>query len=122
MATLTDITTGVQTITSAGAVTGSLDISGLSGDFTVKVRVTALTAAKTAVIALEDTVDAYTGKIQNAVVQVKGPIVPEAEKVFSFPGRELPALRLGTTSAACRINVLSVTGTPGLKLHAWIEQ
>lgn len=122
MATITDITTGVQTVTAAGAVTGTLDISGLSGDFTVKIRVTALSAGKTAVIALEDSVDEFTNAVQQAVVQVSGEVKPEAEKVFSFKKADLPALRLGTTSAECRINVLSVTATPGLKVHAWLEQ
>jgi hypothetical protein len=122
MATITDITTGVQTVTAAGAVTGTLDISGLSGDFTVKIRVTELSAEKTAVIALEDSVNAFTAAVQQAVVQVRGAVKPEAEKVFSFKKADLPAFRLGTASGVCRINVLSVTATPGLKVHAWLEQ
>jgi hypothetical protein len=122
MATITDITTGLQTVSAAGAVTGTLDISGMSGDFTVKVRVAALGAGKTAVIALEDTVNAFTAAVQQAVVQVRGEIKPEAEKVFSFHKRDLPNFRLGTASAACRLNVLSCTATPGLKVHAWLER
>lgn len=122
MATISNITTGVQAVTAAGAVTGTLDISGLSGDFTVKVRVTELGADKVAVLALEDTVNAFTAAVQQAVVQVKGKVVAEAEKVFSFSSRDLPALRIGTESAVLRLNALSVTATPGLKVHAWIEQ
>jgi hypothetical protein len=122
MAVPTAITTGVQTVSSAGAVTGTLDVSGLSGDFTLKVEVTELSAAKTAVIALEDTVNNFSAAVAQAVCQVKGPIVASAPKVFSWRSYDLPAFRIGVTSAVVRANVLLCTATPGLKMRAWIEQ
>lgn len=122
MATITDITTGLQTVSAAGAVTGSLDISGLSGDYTVKVRVAELSAGKTVVIGVEDTVNAFTAAVPQAVVQCVGKVEQGFDKVYSFRKADIPALRLGTASAAMRINVYSATSTPGLKLHAWLEQ
>jgi hypothetical protein len=122
MAVITNITTGLQAPSSAGAVTGSLDISGLSGDFTIKIRIAELTAAKTVVFALEDTVDAYSAVITHWVVQATGEIKQPADKVFSIKKQDIPAFRLGTSSAACRINMLFCTSTPGVKVHAWIEQ
>ncbi len=52
---ISDITAGIQTVTASGPVTGTLDTSSLTGDFTVCVDVVSLTLASKAVICIEDT-------------------------------------------------------------------
>lgn len=61
MATMTigALTTGIQTVSTTGEITptAGLDIAAITGDFTVKLRVISLTAAKTVRIQLEDSVN-----------------------------------------------------------------
>jgi len=121
--TFADVTTGVQTVSAAGAVTPTtgLDISGIAGDATIKVRVTALTAAKKARIQLEDSVNAFTAVIPVAVADVKGEIVNTREVVYSFRKHMIPSCRFGTGSAVLRVNVTQIDGSASLSLHAWVE-
>lgn len=129
--TIGNITTGQQTVTATGAVanTAGLDISGITGDFTVHLRVQGLTAASgtpTATMQLEDSVNAFVASISHAVKEVKGPINPPGvnpvEVHFSWRKYELPNLRAGTGSAVLRANVTSLGGTsPSLVLDSWIE-
>jgi hypothetical protein len=121
-ATLSDITTGLQSVSSTGAVTGSLDISGMSGDFNVKVQIQALSAGKTVVIGIEDSVNAFTATVPQAVIQATGSLTSNYDRTYTFRKNQIPALRIGTGSAVVRLNVYSTTATPGLQVHAWIEQ
>lgn len=50
-----DITTGVQTVTATGVVTGTLNTSAMNGDYTVFLNISGLTQGSTATIAIEDT-------------------------------------------------------------------
>jgi hypothetical protein len=125
-----EITTGAQTVTATGAVTGSLSTSALSGDFTVKVDVLGLTAGATARIAVEDTSAGFgTDHSQVAVFDVSGPI-GTAESVVAPPdvnyskrAYEVPSTRFGATNAALRVNVLVLSGSsPSLTVHAFLQQ
>lgn len=124
MAEIKDITTGKQTVSSAGAVTGTLDTSAMSGDFTIKVRVPKLAAGKKVIIALEDTAHAtpFSDAIQQAIWQAAGPIVPEAEKVFSIKSHDLPKVRFGATNTKLRFNVTAADASPAMEIHGWLEQ
>lgn len=122
MAAYTDITTGEQTVSATGAITGTLDVSGLSGDYTVKIMVRGLSASKYLLLALEDTVNAFTATVQRAAKQFAGGM-PTDGQVFSIPSREIPLSQFGITSGTFRINTLAISSTPGtVKVHAWIEQ
>ena len=123
----TDITTGAQTATGTGALTGTLDMHALSGNFTLKVQVTSLTcttctSATNVKIVLEDSVNAFTASIPVAVVDVSGPIAGSGV-TYSIPWYQVPSLRLGVSSAVLRANVYSYgTNVTGVTVHAWIEQ
>ena len=125
--TIGNITTGAQTVTTTGAVTptAGLDISGISGDYTVHVRVQALsssTGVANATIQLEDTVNAFTASIPVAVKEVSPTISTNAEQHFAWRKYQLPNLRAGTASAKLRTNVTVLGGTtPTLTLDSWIE-
>ncbi len=72
------ITTGAQTVTTTGAVTATtgLDISGVTGDCTVHLRIQGLSAASgtpKAVIQLEDSVNAFTASLPVALQEAQGP-------------------------------------------------
>ena len=125
MATIHQITSGLQTVNAPGAVTGTLDVSGFTGDYTLKIRVAELGAGKIARIAIEDTADGanpFSDRLPVVLVHVKGPVTAGADKVFSFQSYELAAARFGGTNNKFRCNVLSCSDTPGLKVQAWLER
>jgi hypothetical protein len=121
--TVTDITTGVQTVTATGAVTGSLNTASLSGDYTIKVRVDAMPASETAIVAIEDTANAsaFTDAIQVANFHIKGTGNAEGS-VFSWPKYMIPGTRFGASNTKLRVNVTSKTSSGNMKLYAWLEQ
>jgi hypothetical protein len=125
--TIGSIITGNPTVTATGAVTTTtgLDISGISGDFTVHLRVQALSASTgtaKASIQLEDSVNGFTASVPVAVKEVQQTINTNCEQHFSWRKYELPNLRAGTGSAVARVNVTVLGGTtPSLTLDSWIE-
>ncbi len=125
--TIGNITTGAQTVTATGAVTAiaGLDISGITGDYTVHVRIQNLSAASGTpklTLQLEDSVNAFTASLPVAVKEVTGPIATNAEQHFTWRKYELPNLRCGTGSAVLRANVMAIGGTtPTCTLDAWLE-
>ena len=125
--TISAITTGAQTVTTTGAVTPTtgLDISGISGEYTVHVRVQSLSAvsgtAKCA-ISLEDSVNGFTASVPVAEKQIQGPVDSKSEIHWVWKKYELPNARFGTTNAVLRANVVALGGTtPSLTLDAWVE-
>jgi hypothetical protein len=127
MSTISNITTGAQTVTATGAVTATtgLDISGVTGDYTVHLRVQGLSSASgtpTAAIQLEDTVNAFTAVLPVAVINVQGTVDTKAEQHFEWRKYQLPTARFGTASAKLRVNVMTLGGTtPSLTLDSWLE-
>jgi len=120
---LADITTGEQTVAAAGAVTGSLDTSALTGFKTLKLTVRGLAAGKRALFAIEDTANAtpYSDKVQVAVAHFQGTLPTEgvAKEWQTF---DIPLTRFGVANSALRLYCLAIDGTPGtVKAHAWIE-
>lgn len=119
-----NITTDAQTVSATGPVTPTtgLDISGITGDFTVLAEVSALSAASDAPgarIVLEDTVNAFTAALPVAVWDVAGPIVTPVK--VSWRKYELPSLRAGVANAKLRVNVVALSGTtPSLTVAAAI--
>lgn len=124
MANITAITTGVQSPTTTGAVTGTLDTSALSGDYTVKLNIQSLAAGKKIVVALEDTA---SGTPFNDAVQVKtwhfiGALSGATDVVVSVKNYEIPSTRFGATNTKLRFNILSFDSGAAPKVVGWLEQ
>lgn len=125
--TIGSIVTSNPTVTATGAVTTTtgLDISGITGDYTIHLRIRALSAASgtpSCAISLEDTVNAFTASVPQVVQEATGTIDSKSELHFSWRKYQLPQLRAGTASAKLRANVVSLSGTtPSLTLDSWIE-
>jgi hypothetical protein len=120
--TMSNITTGEQgSITTTGAITGSLDTSGLSGKYAVKLRFKI--TAGVAVIALEDTANAsaFSDAIQVGVVHIKG-ASPNEGTEHNWQDYEIPGTRFGATNTKLRFNVLSISGGGTLTAFGWLEQ
>jgi hypothetical protein len=124
MATITNITTGEQSVTATGAVTGTLDTSALTGDYTVKLRVRGLLAGKKAIVAIEDTANAtpYSDKVQVAVKHFVGGDEVASGTAAEWRSYDISSTRFGATNTGLRVNVLSITGSPTFSVFAWLEQ
>jgi len=136
MATLTDITTGLQTVTATGAVTptAGLSISGVTGDFTVCVEIISLTAGKTARIQLESSTNSFTGVTADAVFQVigqegqggttytAGAYNPTTEKFSVRKYQMQNPQNYGLAGGVARLNLIDLDSGSSLTLHGWLEQ
>lgn len=134
MATITAITTGLQTVTATGPVTptAGIDISAVTGDFTVCVEVIAMTAGKTARIQFEDTTNAFTAATALEVVHVQGQMGQGGTSFTSNtynPTTEKQTYRkyfvrnnvFGVASAKLRANITAIDSSASLTFNAWIE-
>jgi hypothetical protein len=134
-----DITNGVQTLTAAGVVSGTLNTSSLSGAYTVFLNVAGLTEGAAATIAIEDTANGsspFSDAQQQAVFSVGGEIEVRSEVTLSFQNYQVGtgmteadttlgtnAPRFGSANTQLRAHVLTLTGSsPSLSVHAWLEQ
>lgn len=127
---ITNITSGQQTVTAIGAVTptAGLDISGVTGDCTIHLRVAALSSVSgvpKCAISFEDSVNGFVASVPvtMAPATFQGSITSEAIQEVVFRKYQLSTCRFGTASAVLRANVVSLGGTtPSLSLWAWLEQ
>ena len=125
---MASLTIGKETRTTAGPVAnpGSLDISTLSGDYSIVIEVSNLTAASgtpSARIVIEDSVNAFTASIPVGERQFLGPITKDAPVALTLTNRELPAIRTGVTNAVLRANVAQLNGTtPSCTLLVYVNQ
>ena len=114
------ITTGIQTVTATGPVTGTLSTASLPNLSTIYLDVTGLSSG-TCRISIEDSA---TGTFTDAL-----PV-----KVWHFePGTnagginvsaaldEIPNMRKGATGNALRVNVLSLAGGATLSLSGTVD-
>ncbi len=123
MPTIKAITTGERSVTTTGALTGSLDTSALSGDYTVKIRVRGLTAGtQNLQIALEDTASAtpFNDATQPWVASVAG-ATPTEGVTLSVRSYQIPAARYGAANTAFRVNCQAINGSPTALVEAWAE-
>ena len=126
-------------VSKTAAFTGSgIDVSGIAGDWTLKLQVEALTDS-TAVNApvvrfgFEDTVTDYTASIVGPTISFKGTLAKSADKVKSFKKQDFPSLRLGVGSGQLRLKLLELsayasgaavpttTTTGTCTYRAWVE-
>lgn len=121
------------TLDGSGALTGSpagspvvalapLDISGITDpDPVVVLRFESLTAEKRAIVALEDTENAFSASIQRYNFAAKGEIQAGVGVDQSITVREFPLHRFGVASAAMQLRCLAIDAAANVKVSAWIS-
>jgi hypothetical protein len=123
---LYSITNGLQTVTSTGAVPGTLDTSAMLGPFTAKLTVAGLTAGSIAIIGLEDTASEtpFSDAIAQAIWQVTGPVSSSAQIDTSLVSEyQIPGCRSGDENSKLRLYVYKLTGSdPSLTVGAEVQQ
>ena len=122
---LSDITTGPQTVSDAGAVTGVLSTAAIlaTADLTVRIHILGMTAGKNALVSIEDTalggLNAFTDAHQVAVVHVAGAVTTEIQ--LNFRRYQLPTIRTGAANCALRANVQAIDAGGNLTIYGQLE-
>lgn len=117
--TLTEVQARVS---KTAAFTGTgIDVSGITGDWTIKLQIESLTSAKMCRITLEDTVNDYTASLAGPTVSFKGALASSYDKVKSFKKQDFPSLRLGTASAQLRVKLAEIDSSATAVFRAWLE-
>lgn len=99
----------------------AISVSGITGDWTLKIQVESMTAEKTARLGFEDTVNDWTASVVGPTYSFLGAIAASYDKVYSIKKKDFPNLRLGTSDAQLRCSVLSVGSGGTVKYRAWVE-
>jgi len=118
------LTTGLQTLTAAGAVADPLDISAIARPATLTLTVAKLTSATTttprARVVIEDSIDAFAHSLPVAMINIEGPI--NTPNTFTWNADHIPSCRIGNTGAVLRVNVVALEGsTPSITLEAEMQ-
>jgi len=118
----TDITTGEQSVTAAGAVTGVLATAALAPFNTVKLICRGLTAGQRALFSVEDTanVTAFSDVRQVAVAHFVGSASPDGS-AREWATYDIPMTRYGVANAELRINCLAIDAGATALVHGFIE-
>jgi hypothetical protein len=127
------LATGVNatgTYASGGAVAKAQDISALTGNYVVRLRVETLTAAKNVVLCIQDSADGFVSDIVTlACANVAGPVVATVPVAYTWAQYQLPSFRLGNgtagagvTNARVRLYVTQIDGSGSVKASLFLEQ
>jgi hypothetical protein len=123
---INNITTGEQTITTTGPITGTLSTATLTTDFTITIRARGLNVGESMLLVIEDT--ASSSAFSDAE-QVLAPInivggQPSTEGyTVNVRAYQVPTMRIGATNNKVRINCLALnsTGSPSVQVFAWMS-
>lgn len=118
---ITQITTGEQSVTETGAVTGTANTSSLASPFTLFVRVRGLAAGDTIKLSIQDTENSseFSDALDVALVDINGGM-PNEGVTYSFPWYEMPSMRYGAEYCELRLNCLAISGGTAICM-AWID-
>ena len=112
--------TAIQAATTKTAVFdgAGVDISGITGDFTLVLEITELSAnaGQTPEVAFvfEDSVNAFTASVARATFNMKGAVNTDGKqhgRKMTWRKRDLVGLRAGTGSAVLRLRLVGIAGT-----------
>ena len=115
------------TVTKTATFTGTaIDVSGITGDWTLKLQVQAMSDAVAATVPMvrigfSDTVNDWTASIAGPAISFKGTLAASYDKVKSFKKQDFPDLRLGTGSAQLRMNQLNIESGGSVTYRSWLE-
>jgi hypothetical protein len=119
---ISEITTGVQAVTTTGAVTGTLSTSSLSGDFTLFMNIQGLAAGDTAKFSIQDTENSseFSDALDVVIADVVGGSTVEGS-TYSWRAYQVPSMRYGAAHCELRVNCLAISaGTANV--IAWLQQ
>jgi hypothetical protein len=116
--------TSLQALVSKSATfAGSgVDVSGITGDWTLKIQVASLTAGKNVRFQFTDSADNFSSdKVAGPTSSFAGEITASADHVRSWKKQDFPHLRMGVASAKLRLEVSGIDSAATVSYSAWIE-
>lgn len=118
--------TTVDAQTKTAAFTGaSIDISGITGDWTLKMNVQSLTTSdgSTPLVRFEfdDSVNDFTASLAGPTCAFKGALGLSFDKVKSWKKQDFPDLRLGTSGASMKLKLANISANTTCEYQAWLE-
>jgi hypothetical protein len=121
MATITPIQVSVTKVAAFNGA--SLDISALTGDWTICFEVQTVLGSDTSLrFTFQDSVDAFTTTVAGPSFSVYGPSAKTNSRKFSLKKQDFPDLRFGIASAVLRLALTRVTGgSASVTYQAWLE-
>lgn len=107
----------------SATLTQALAISGVTTDWTVRLRVESLTAAKKCVILLQDSLDGFVADIvTRAAYNVQGEVkVGAMLDCIEARKYNVPGMRFGTALATMRLYVAQIDAAATLVCSCWFE-
>jgi hypothetical protein len=125
-----NISSGPQTLTAAGVVTGNLNTSALALPCTLFIEIQELTPANASVtVTIEDTAHATAGETvafddaaTDWTLTLVGEVAEPAPVMQSARSVNLPAMRFGAANNQLRAHVTGLSAGATVTLAAWIAQ
>lgn len=119
------LTTGVagnSSYTSGGAVSMAYDISGITGDWTLKFNLGSMTSSKGALIYVQDSADGFVSDIRTVeVIHIAGP-VPVGGVSRNWRKYQASYARFGVANARLRLNFGAIDSSATAVVTLQIEQ
>jgi hypothetical protein len=109
--TLTTAVAGNAAYTSGGQASQAFDISGYTGDYTLRLKIDSLTANLRALVTVQNSTDGFVNDIQTvAVYNLTGPISSAAPIERTYRAYQLPSSRFGVANGRVRVFIQSLEG------------
>ena len=113
---------GNASYTSGGAVSMAYDVSGITGDYTLKFRLVSMTASKNALISIQESADGFASDIRTLeVIHVNGS-VPVGGIAKSWRKYTTSDARVGTANTRLRIYVQAIDSAATAVIDFGVEQ
>lgn len=109
-AALATAVAGNSGYTSGGVVSQAIDISGVSNDWDLFLRIEGMTAGKKAIVALQDSADGFVSDVVTLYTwNIQGKVTTDAMKDGDRIRKyDIPSARFGAASARLRFRVLQI--------------
>lgn len=114
-------------VSKTAAATGTgVDVSALTGDWTLKLHIESMADSVTATLpvvrfAFVDTVNSFTASLTGPTASFSGTLGSSYDKVVSWKKADFPDLRIGTPSALLRLDLTKIESGGTIVYNAWIE-
>lgn len=116
--------TGTGSYTSGGVVTAAYDISGVTGDWTLRLRFDALTAAKKTIVLVQQSSDGFVSDVQTLlVVNPLGALGQGNGNTAEYSVRsyQLPSAKFGTSNERIRVKVDQIDSSTTALIDLFLE-
>lgn len=113
--------TGTGSYTSGGTVSAAFDVSSITGDWSIRLRLEGLTAGKKVLLALQDSVDGFATSTVLGVINVTGTGTQPFQE-YVWRSYQLPSARVGVSNGRLRLTVQSIDSATTATTSWFFEQ